>query len=66
MSIHHLLIFVFAGMAGCDKNKPPQVQLPTNLVTEITVNAGLVDVQASAQNANFYTQTMHDLVRLNN
>lgn len=59
MSIHHLLIFVFAGMAGCDKNKPPQVQLPTNLVTEITVTGGLVDVQASAQNANFYTVTFY-------
>ena len=59
MSLHHLLIFVFAGMAGCDKNKPPQVELPTNLNTQITVTAGLVDVLATATNANFYTVTFY-------
>ena len=57
MSIHHLIVFVFAGLAGCDKNKPPVVTLPTNLVTSITTTGGLVDVQATAEHANFYTVT---------
>lgn len=59
MSIHHLIVFVFAGLAGCDKNKPPVVTLPTNLVTSITTTGGLVDVQATAEHANFYTVTFY-------
>jgi beta-glucanase (GH16 family) len=59
MSIHHLLIFFFVGLAGCDKTKPPVVTLPSNLVTIITANGGLVDVQATADNANFYTVTFY-------
>ncbi|MFM6935157.1 MAG: family 16 glycosylhydrolase [Flavobacteriales bacterium] len=59
MSIHYLLIFVFAGLAGCDKKTPPAVVLPSNLVTAINVTGGLVDVQASADNANFYTITFY-------
>lgn len=59
MSIHYLIIFVFAGLAGCDKKTPPSVVLPTNLVTAINVTGGLVDIQASADNANFYTITFY-------
>jgi len=59
MSIHHLLIFFFVGLAGCDKTKPPVVTLPSNLVTTITATGGIVDVQATADNANFYTVTFY-------
>jgi beta-glucanase (GH16 family) len=59
MSIHHLLIFFFVGLAGCDKTKPPVVTLPSNLVTTITATGGFVDVQATADNANFYTVTFY-------
>ena len=59
MSIHHLLVFFFVGLAGCDKTKPPVVTLPSNLVTTITATSGLVDVQATADNANFYTVTFY-------
>lgn len=57
MSFHYLLIFIFAGLAGCDKTTPPAVVKPTNLVTAVDVTSGLVHVQASADGANFYTIT---------
>lgn len=57
MSFHYLLIFIFAGLAGCDKQTPPAVVKPTNLVTAVDITSGLVHVQASADAANFYTVT---------
>lgn len=57
MSFQYLFIFFFAGLAGCDKKTPPPVVKPTNLVTSVDVTTGLVNVQASAEGANFYTVT---------
>lgn len=52
-----LLIF------GCDKgdgDDDPPVVLPSNLVTTLTVDEGLVDITATAENANFFTFTFFE------
>ncbi len=45
------------GLFSCKKPVPPAVVLPTNLVTAINVNGSEINVQATADNANFYTFT---------
>ena len=53
----HLLIVVVIGLFSCEKPVPPAIVLPTNLVTAINVNGSEINVQATAENANFYTFT---------
>ncbi len=49
-------ILVFAIGISCEQAPTePTVALPTDLVTTITVNEGTVEVQATANDANFYT-----------
>ena len=45
------------GLFSCKKPLPPTVVLPSNLVTAINVNGSEINVQATADNANFYTFT---------
>ena len=56
-----LLFFMSITLMGC--NKPvdePAVVLPTDLTTVVTATEGLVNVQANATGANFYTTTFYD------
>lgn len=58
-----LTFFALASLLlfSCDKEPDdPPVVLPTNLSTNISVDEGLVDVVASADNANFYTITFFE------
>jgi beta-glucanase (GH16 family) len=57
MNKMHLLIVVVIGLFSCEKPVPPAIVLPTNLVTAINVNGSEINVQATAENANFYTFT---------
>jgi beta-glucanase (GH16 family) len=57
MNKMHLLIAVVIGLFSCKKPEPPAIVLPTNLVTAINVNGSEINVQATADNANFYTFT---------
>lgn len=51
-------IAVIAGLVlGCEKDPEPEASLPTNLVTTVTNNSGVVSVVASAVDANFFTVT---------
>lgn len=52
-----LLLLIIAGLFSCKKPEPPAVVLPTNLVTAVNVNGSVINVQATADNANFYTFT---------
>lgn len=56
-----IYIFSFIFLLGCNKpdNNPP-VSLPSNLNTALTINEGLVEVEANANNANFYTFTFFE------
>jgi len=54
----NLIFLLVIGFFSCEKPNPPaSVVLPTNLVTAINVNGSVIDVQATAENANFYTVT---------
>jgi len=57
MSKMNLLFLLIIGFFSCEKPNPPAVVLPTNLVTAINVNGAVINVQATAENANFYTIT---------
>ena len=56
---HIMVVFcisLIAAGVSCKKDPPPEpVSLPSNLVTTITTNAGTVTVNATADNANFYS-----------
>jgi hypothetical protein len=48
-------------ITGCEKEpNQPDVTLPANLVTHIIVNTNVVDVHATADNANFFTFTFYE------
>jgi beta-glucanase (GH16 family) len=54
----NLIFLLVIGFFSCEKPNPPaSVVLPTNLVTAINVNGSVIEVQATAENANFYTVT---------
>jgi beta-glucanase (GH16 family) len=54
----NLIFLLVIGFFSCEKPNPPaSVVLPKNLVTAINVNGSVIDVQATAENANFYTVT---------
>ncbi|PWL24513.1 MAG: glycoside hydrolase [Fluviicola sp. XM-24bin1] len=56
------IIAVVTVFASCDKEGEGggDVELPTNIATSITITEGQVDVQVTAQNANFYTVTFNE------
>lgn len=53
----YFISILITGLFSCKKPIPPTVVLPTNLVTAINVNGSDINVQATANNANFYTFT---------
>lgn len=53
----YLYLIAIIGFSSCKKPVPPVVILPTNLITAINVNGSEIKVQATAENANFYTIT---------
>jgi beta-glucanase (GH16 family) len=54
------LIVVFPLFLSCKKNNDkPVITLPTDLTTEIIVNASIVSAHVQAVNANFYTITFY-------
>lgn len=53
----YLYLLAIIGFSSCKKPVPPVVILPTNLITAINVNGSEIKVQATAENANFYTIT---------
>ena len=56
-----LLLLCLALLLSCDP-KPPSssIILPTNLNTNITIDEGLVELQATAEGANFYSFMFYD------
>lgn len=51
----------FIGLSACNKkNTTPDLVLPTNLQTTISHTSGNASVQATAQNANFYSFTFYE------
>jgi beta-glucanase (GH16 family) len=57
MNKMHLFLIVLVGLFSCEKPESPAIVLPTNLVTAINVNGSEINVQATADNTNFYTFT---------
>ena len=60
--MNRLILIFFALSAliglGCEKEEEPaSAALPTNLSTVVSINDGVVEIQASAENVNFYTVT---------
>lgn len=56
-----LLVLILLVWTGCKTPvEPDDVVLPSNLVTAITVTEGLVDIDATADNTNFYTFTFYE------
>lgn len=55
-----ILFISFTVIGSCKKPVEEEVVLPTNLVTSITITEGLVEVQASANAANFFTTTFYE------
>ncbi len=53
----YFISILIIGLISCKKTESPEVVLPTNLVTAINVNGSVISVQATADNANFYTFT---------
>ncbi|MEY4572059.1 MAG: hypothetical protein RLZ10_1285, partial [Bacteroidota bacterium] len=51
---------ILLSLNSCEKEKQPELLLPTNLTTTISHTSGDVQVQASASNANFYTFTFYE------
>jgi beta-glucanase (GH16 family) len=51
---------ILLSLNSCEKEKQPELLLPTNLTTTISHTSGDVDVQATASNANFYTFTFYE------
>ena len=50
-----MIFYLFIVLISCDKDKPDNVTLPTNLITNIQINNGALSIQASADNSNFYS-----------
>jgi beta-glucanase (GH16 family) len=57
MNKMQLFTFLLLGLFSCKKPEPPSIVLPSNLVTAINVTGAEINVQATAENANFYTIT---------
>ena len=56
-----LLLLCLALLLSCDPKTPTSsIILPTNLNTNITIDEGLVEIQATAEGANFYSFMFYD------
>lgn len=61
MKLYSILAALVVLAISCKKPvEEPGVQLPTNLETIVTATEGLVELQASASGANFFTTTFYD------
>ncbi len=62
--IPYLKILNLIAIVGCSEGEtPPKLQLPTNLITQISYSStveGRIDIVATAKNANFYTFYFED------
>ena len=60
ISRFNFLLFILLSISCQKKSDSPSVLLPSNLLTSLNINEGLVHIEATAENANFYTITFFE------